>query len=112
MRLRFLLLAILVNMLPAAGVSAQPTPGREFGRYQIFFSPHVRADTFLVDTQTGKVWQVVKYSDLEGDPNIWVPMDRVDNDAQLGQWMRGQTRKREPSKPAKAQKALPLEELK
>lgn len=29
-------------------------------RFQIYFSPIVRADTFLVDTATGMVWQMVE----------------------------------------------------
>jgi hypothetical protein len=33
-----------------------PTP-QPTARYQIFYSPLMRADTYLVDTQTGAVWQ-------------------------------------------------------
>ena len=35
------------------------------GRYQIVFSPHERTDTFLVDTEYGRVWQL-KISDEYG----------------------------------------------
>jgi hypothetical protein len=41
-----------------ANSTASDTTSRP-GRYQIFFNPNARADTFLVDTQTGKVWQFV-----------------------------------------------------
>ena len=33
-------------------------PAQQGARYQIFFSPMARADTFLVDTQAGTVWQM------------------------------------------------------
>src|SRR5271157_3283094 len=51
-------------------VLVQPSPGNAAaspvasdttlrpGRYQIVFNPNVRADTFLLDTQVGKVWQL------------------------------------------------------
>jgi hypothetical protein len=54
------------------------TPG---GRYQILFSPLARADTFLLDTETGKVWQLTKFTDANGEPLAWVPMDRLDSQA-------------------------------
>jgi hypothetical protein len=43
------------------------------GRYKIFYSPIARTDTFLLDTQTGKVWQLVKDKD---DNLLWQPMER------------------------------------
>lgn len=47
--------------------------GRQFGagRYQIVFSPHVRADTFLLDTVTGRVWSHAQYTSYEGNPSAW-----------------------------------------
>ena len=53
------------------------------GRYQIVFNPQVRADTFMIDTATGKVWQMVKYSDLADTPTVWQIMKRVDNDIDM-----------------------------
>lgn len=55
--------------------AAQPLDGR----YVIFFSPHARADAFLVDTHTGKTWELVRYSYLDGEPRAWVLVDRIDN---------------------------------
>lgn len=43
------------------------------GRFQIYYSPIVRADTFLLDTQTGKVWQMVKDKD---DNSLWQLMKK------------------------------------
>lgn len=58
------------------------------GRFQIFFSPHARGDTFLVDTQTGKVWQLIKFTDVRGEPTVWDRMDRLDDDAQTLRFLR------------------------
>ena len=56
-------------------------------RYEIVFSPHVREDTFLLDTTTGQTWKQVKYTDVEGQPEIWHPWQRVDNDRHLLEWL-------------------------
>ena len=57
------------------------------GRFQIFFNPNVRADTFLVDTQTGKVWRMTTYTDIIGEPTIWQFMERIDTKEQLNKWI-------------------------
>jgi hypothetical protein len=43
------------------------------GRYQIIINPNVRADTFLIDTTTGRTWNLQLTKDKE---NIWVPVLR------------------------------------
>lgn len=53
-------------------------------RYQIVFNPNVRADTFLLDTEKGKVWQLVKFGSLEGQPTAWESMDIIDNSGVIG----------------------------
>jgi len=58
----------------------RPVPAR----YQIVFSPHVRADTFLLDTQKGRVWQMTKFSDLQGEPSAWAEMDVIDSTGETG----------------------------
>lgn len=40
----------------------QPTPINE-GRYVIYQHPTFRGDQFLLDTKTGKIWQMVKATD-------------------------------------------------
>jgi hypothetical protein len=82
----------VVGWALAAGTcvsSAQPTHAQQSrsdlfsqqpGRYQIVISPHGARDTFLVDTGTGRVWQLVKFTDLVGEPDVWRIMPRVDND--------------------------------
>lgn len=56
-------------------------------RYQLFVNPNVRADTFMLDTQTGKVWRLTEFTDLLGDPDVWIPVDRVDDTQELGVWL-------------------------
>jgi len=56
------------------------------GRYQIFYSPHMRADTFLLDTETGKTWGRIDFSDLPGKPTVWMWEDRVDDQQELNEW--------------------------
>lgn len=62
-------------------------------RYAIFFSPHARADQYLVDTDTGRVWQKVTYTDLVGEPEVWMPLTRIDSDAQFDEWLKKQVNK-------------------
>lgn len=63
---------------------SSPNPN---GRFQIVINTNVRADTFLLDTWTGKTWTPVQYTDLQEQPTIWRAMDRTDNDAALAGWL-------------------------
>lgn len=47
-------------------------------KYQIVFNPNVRADTFLLDNENGKVWQLTKFTDVIGEPTVWVPLDVIE----------------------------------
>lgn len=49
------------------------------GDYVIVFNPNVRADTFLLDKKTGKIWRLTQYSDLDGEPVAWQYMERIDD---------------------------------
>jgi hypothetical protein len=49
------------------------------GGYQIVINPQIRADTFLLDTATGRMWTIVKYVDRQGEPAVWEQMGRMDN---------------------------------
>jgi hypothetical protein len=57
-----------------ASVAEEATPRP--GRYQIVFSPLALADTFLIDTATGTVWQSGRIGD--SDVYVWVLMQRID----------------------------------
>jgi hypothetical protein len=64
--------------------TTQATPAT--GRYQIVMNPNARADTFLLDTQTGMVWHRVPITDVENNPSIWMPEDRVDSEQEFLEW--------------------------
>jgi hypothetical protein len=57
------------------------------GRYQIVMHPTFRADQYLLDTATGQVWQLTKFSNLKGEPEAWKSMTRLDNDADYFAWL-------------------------
>ena len=46
------------------------------GRYQIITSPQAVKFTFLLDTATGRVWQLATFTDIKGDPTLWQIMPR------------------------------------
>jgi hypothetical protein len=46
-------------------------------------SPLVRADTFLVDTTTGRMWTRIKFSDAVGEPEIWISERRFDTQTEV-----------------------------
>ena len=67
------------NTAKGLPVSISPT-----GRYQIIVSPGSRADTFLIDTQKGKVWAMTQITDVADKPSLWMPMTVIDRDRELG----------------------------
>ena len=84
-----------VLTLPLAGAlvvraqaprSPSPSSPQAVGRYQIVINPQARADTFMLDTETGRIWQLTKYTDLEGDPTIWELQDRANSLDELLAW--------------------------
>jgi hypothetical protein len=71
---------------------AEAIESSHVGRYQIFFSPHARADVYLVDTETGRIWKPITISNAKDDnfktaPELWVYQDRVDNETGFDFWM-------------------------
>jgi hypothetical protein len=94
---RYLVLAITAVIVSAAAgviVRAQSNAAQARviqsaadGRYQIVVNPSVRADTFLLDTQTGKIWIRTSFSFLEGSPDAWLYQERLDNSAQEDAWI-------------------------
>lgn len=67
---------------------AQAGPVGAPGRFIIVHSPHVQRDTVLLDTATGKTWQLAQDTSLEGEPVYWEPMARTDNAAELQDLLR------------------------
>jgi hypothetical protein len=49
------------------------------GRYQIFVSPNVKGHTFMLDTETGKVW-IMKKDSMSGDFSFQrIPVQQIDS---------------------------------
>jgi hypothetical protein len=49
------------------------------GRYQVFVSPHVKGHTFMLDTDTGRVW-IMKKDSTTGDFSFQrIPVDQIDS---------------------------------
>jgi hypothetical protein len=63
-------------------------------RYRIVMRDGVRADTFLLDTQTGHIWSRVKITDVEGQPDIWRFEERVDDPVDFRNWLQSQPAKK------------------
>lgn len=76
-------IVISPHVRPRAAQKTLPPAAPELGRYTIVFSPHVRADTYLLDTKTGTVWQPTKYTDVINEPTVWSREARADSTAEL-----------------------------
>ncbi len=83
------IMASLLLLFANVSFASQDTGAVE-GRYQMFFSPHARADVYLVDTKTGKVWTNVQYTDVQGQPTVWKYQERIDSEKDYMRWRREQ----------------------
>ena len=57
MGLRLSLRACLVFALPLLAACNSQSSDHPAGRFQIFYSPRAERNTFLLDTETGRVWR-------------------------------------------------------
>lgn len=69
--IRVFILISMLSILQLSNVFAESITHAPNQRFQILFSPHKAADTFMLDTQTGKVWQLTQFSDVNGEPVVW-----------------------------------------
>jgi hypothetical protein len=89
--------ALLIGLLALASTAAlraqqaraMPTdqPAAN-GRYQVVVSTVNRADVFLLDTRTGKIWIPTEYTSFEGNPKAWTYQERIDDQAAEVAWER------------------------
>lgn len=80
-------LCVCVLAIGQTKTSHQTTPGElSHGRYQILFGPFARADVYLLDTETGKVWHPVTFTDVAEQPEVWMPQEKIDNNQQWQVW--------------------------
>lgn len=90
MKLRVILILASSLLLFSGMVFTEQNSNSENGLYQIFFSPHARADAYLVDTKNGKVWTNVQYTDVQGTPTIWRCQERIDSEKEFIVWLGNQ----------------------
>lgn len=58
-------------------------------RYQIVMPPQYSGmNLYLLDTQEGKIWQKTTYTDMEGDPSVWMEQDIIDSSGKIGTTLR------------------------
>lgn len=67
---------------------SQATGDARDGRFQIVMRDGLRADTFLLDTHEGRVWQMTEFSFLDGKPTAWLFTERIDTSAELTEYLR------------------------
>ncbi len=89
-RYALVLAAMVAALSTHASAFAQAGPVGVPGRYVIVHSPHVQRDTVLLDTLTGKTWQLQRNSDRDAD--VWVPLAREDNPVEMQAWLRDNPR--------------------
>jgi hypothetical protein len=98
MNMRQLALALGFIATLSSSATAEE-PANQIGRYQIISSNLAVKFTFLLDTVTGQVWQFAKYTDVNGDPELWEPMMRIDSAAALTELINAKGIKQKPTPP-------------
>ena len=98
MNMRQLSLAMAFISVLSSHAAAEE-PANQIGRYQIVTSNLAAKFTFLLDTVTGQVWQFAKYTDVNGDPELWEPMTRIDSAAALAELINAKGIKQKPTPP-------------
>ena len=104
-----ILVACGAAVLLAQSTRPAPRTAGTSGRFQIVMNPAARADTFLLDTATGQIWQRTKYTDLDGQPEVWQYQDRVDSQVDLLAWAADHGRRPAPP-PVTDPTAVPVEQ--
>lgn len=82
-----ILLATVLTLLLFTSIQSNAAEPQQQGRYQIMLNPSVGSDKFLLDTWTGKVWQLTKFIDMAGEPAVWKFMDRIDDKKTNKEWI-------------------------
>lgn len=60
---------ITIDLKGQPNIPAQPAPPR----FQLVMHPEFPGKfTYLLDTQTGALWQQIEFTDMEGNPAVWV----------------------------------------
>lgn len=80
--MKYKIIASLLLLIALTGCDKLQTGDNK--RFQVIFNPNARIDTFLLDTQKGKVWQLTRITDVENQPLVWQPMEIIDVDGDIG----------------------------
>ena len=91
-------LVLLLVVLGWATITIGQSSAREkseVGRYQLYAPAEHIGLSYLLDTETGRVWSQISYTNLVGEPSVWVPVsfDRINTQAELDAWSSKQTPK-------------------
>ena len=62
----------------------QPAEAAAPGPFQIVASGQTRTGPFLLDTQTGRIWQLREFAGLQGSPVAWHEMTIIDDKGGMG----------------------------
>jgi hypothetical protein len=84
MRSHYLLLLSTMLLAGCDGLNSSSStdprakPAAPVGRFMIVHSPHVRADTMLLDTVTGDTWVAVQGGNEKESSSVWEKMESID----------------------------------
>jgi hypothetical protein len=73
-------LVVLISLSTVALAQDEASASRSDSRgpYEIVQGKLNREDIYLLNTQTGEVWQLTTMTGFKGDPNVWKAMDKLD----------------------------------
>src|SRR4051794_956769 len=76
--------AVAQQSKPVSGASTSISGAR----YQIVMSPLTARDTFLLHTETCKVWQLTSFGGVQGEPVAWNYMEKIDDSEKYFRFLR------------------------
>lgn len=63
----------------------------KLGQYEIVINPNVGKFQYLLDKQNGKIWRLTQFTDLQGQPDVWCNMVRINNEDELIEFARARS---------------------
>jgi hypothetical protein len=73
---KVMLAALLLSVASMSGAAAQTanttTDSPATGRFQIVMSRLNSQNIFMIDTATGRIWQLAQDNTRQGDPSAWM----------------------------------------
>lgn len=78
------IIAVVAAVVLVSGCDRNVANSANKERYKIVFNPNDSYETLLLDTEKGKIWRLVTFKNIEGRPQVWNPMDIIDNSGEIG----------------------------